>query len=262
MADDYEPWDFSKLKINIDPIVKNNLEFNAGIKQSMSAAVSGGFQDIIEASRTVLDPDVVRNAMSVSEPLKALALTAENVFRLRASIEPYVHDFTRITRTVDSVFDGLRHQQIKAVQEVAENLKEMSTFNLATTINNATRAIDYSTNVPYKRDDLPVAEVPKEVVHENLEKEAAKEKKKTGVRVPYNVLGMDFVEYVYMPCMSVAYSIKNADSIDAGFMFMLVVLNVFSITPLFRVLKTGKNGSVPEPVDFDNDVVVGMNEES
>src|SRR5690625_81422 len=229
MADDYEPRDFSKLKINIDPIVKNNLEFTAGIKESMSAAVSVGLQDIIKASRMVLAPDIARSAESVSEPLRAVALAAENAVRVRASIELPTYDLTPVTSAMDSLFDGLRNQQSKAVQEVADSLKEMSTFNFATTINGAARAIDYSTNVPYKTDDLPVAEVPKEVVHEKLEKEAIKEKEETGGHVPYNALSMKFIMSVYLPCMDMYYTLENVETIDAEFAVKFIILGRKSV---------------------------------
>ncbi len=271
MTENNRPWDFNKIKTGINPEIKDMMNYNAKLRTDMSSMLSSSFKDMhisglsLYSGAAVNTADMItRSALSmrktienVTQPISAIAHVNESITQIRENLMSLPQEALVPSSAIESIKEALNTQHANNITRWVENMKQVSAFELATSLsvantvlsNNIT-ATDVETNIV---DETAPVEIPRDVVHEKLKKEAEKEQEEISAEVPYNVLSMDFIYAIFIPCISIADALENAETFDMEFAVRFIV---FTVIPFIYGLAILNKREETKEVHFDRDVTL------
>ena len=253
MTENNRPWDFNKIKIDINPEIKGMMNYNAKLRTDMSFMLSSSFRNIQNASlglyrerlfntasimgESVLSSSKIMEDNKVS--IAASAMVGKRLQELVEGIKPFPDGFTPFSGALASISEAAKLNHAASAQRLVESMKEARAYNLATTLAVARPSFSgITTATEVVTGNMSIAdpiEIPREIIHKKLEEEAEKGQEEVSAEVPYNVLSMDFVYNIYIPCIGMADTIENAETLDVEFAVRFLI---FSFLPFVHHLIT------------------------
>ncbi len=228
------------LTSNLTPMTKL---INTGVSSMWSDTFQKSLDNVKLAASDIITASLERSTTAVmTERNKKIMEGALNVLR------PFPPNLTPISMLSESV---TLHFQ-KTVERMTESIKQASTLNLAASLQEIARTIDFDTVVSDHVESLPDVEVPKEVVHERLEQAAEIEKEETGQLVPYNTLSMEYVLGIFLPSAEVMDFIVDHGITDPG-TTVIIFLLVSIKAGLFKYFRENRTLKIEFIDDQEND---------
>jgi len=271
MTENNRPWDFNKIKIDINPEIKGMMNYNAKLRTDMSFMLSSSFRNIQNASlglyrerlfntasimgESVLSSSKIMEDNKVS--IAASAMVGKRLQELVEGIKPFPDGFTPFSGALASISEAAKLNHAASAQRLVESMKEARAYNLATTLAVARPSFSgITTATEVVTGNMSIAdpiEIPREIIHKKLEEEAEKDQEEVSAEVPYNVLSMDFIIKIYLPCINMVYTLEKTEIIDTEFAISFFMSNVLPFICGLIVLNKGKE---TKEVNFDKDVII------
>jgi len=223
--------------------------------EQIGSPVDSIWSETLQNNISRMSQIVAKSLTANWEPFKTATLITDINKKLTQSaldaLRPFPEGFkihAPFTELVESI--GLQH--VRTIERMTESIKQASTLNLASSLQELARTIEFDAVVSDHLDVIPEVEVLNEVVHERLEQVAGKEQEETGKPVPYNALSMKFIINVYLPCLDIAHSLDTVETIDSEIAVRFIMFNVL---PLVYYFSTKDKDAKSDNVDFDRDLI-------
>ncbi|OZU89100.1 hypothetical protein CIL03_08800 [Virgibacillus indicus] len=257
----------------------NKLSLSPGVqavqKQALAAVVIGSqldsagfynfsnqYKQIASAANQVIRPlaDLHSYTNRISTQMLPIVETIHSTVSSYVAIQDTINHMNLISRNLSEIVgattgmlsrtvSGLRNLQMISVQTIADTLKQVGPYNLASSFKHIDLTLDVNFDeLPVREAVNPYDELSPQEINEKLKKEIERDKEILGVNVPYNVLGMGFIKDVYLPVTGMAYSLEASGAIDASF---AVQFFIFAILPFVLNLSTKNNTSTKEEIKLD-----------
>lgn len=259
MTDNKQPWEFTKIKPNSGLAAIQNQAFKTAsiIAEQMDLTINTKWIDSI--GKTMSSYQQIHALVPDLSAINLISESAERILKAWDFKSYHQQTLTLLSESLSSVSTSLVQHQIRELTWVTENLRNLSTLSLASSLQETAARLARVYDDSHFEDVIPEPVVTKEVDHEYFVKEAVKDQEEHGQVVPYNVLSMKFIINIYLPCLDIVHSLETVETVDSEFAVRFIMFNVLPIVYYFA---TKNKEAQKEKIDFDDDVVFIRNEEN